>query len=212
MAMTDKERILAYLRSVSPRAASNSEIWEGTGIETRHLVYQITQELLEEGLIYGVKRKREWFFWVDGSETLPETLPRPKPAPRLTPRKFEDLARTAMSEHYNTQLAPGWVSTVHKRFRFVSPGGGVVGEAKYYRKVGSTRWAPAKSAAISELVWLLDNTGAPETFLVFGHDRKVPVRWLERYGNLVYGVEFYFLTDDGELEKLPNPARLGGAE
>ena len=36
MAMTDTERILAYLRSVSPRAATNSEILEGTGIEGRY--------------------------------------------------------------------------------------------------------------------------------------------------------------------------------
>ena len=34
--------------------------------------------------------------------------------------------------------------------------------------------------------------------------------WLERYGNLVSGVTFYFLTDDGELEKLPNPGAVGG--
>ena len=34
--------------------------------------------------------------------------------------------------------------------------------------------------------------------------------WLERYGNLVSGVTFYFLSDDGELEKLPNPGAVGG--
>jgi len=59
MAMTDRERILAYLRSVSPRAASNSEIREGTGIESRHGVYQLTQQLKQEGQIPGVKRDRE---------------------------------------------------------------------------------------------------------------------------------------------------------
>ena len=49
MAMTDRERILAFLRSVSPRGATNGEILEATGIEPRHQVYQLTQELLEEG-------------------------------------------------------------------------------------------------------------------------------------------------------------------
>ena len=56
MAMTDKERILVYLRSVSPRAATNSEILEGTGIEGRYQVYQLTQELMGEGRIHGATR------------------------------------------------------------------------------------------------------------------------------------------------------------
>jgi len=46
MAMTDRERILAYLRSVSPRAAANSEILEGTGIEGRYQVYRLTRQHL----------------------------------------------------------------------------------------------------------------------------------------------------------------------
>ena len=33
MAMTDRERVLAYLRSGSPRAVTNSEILEGTGVD-----------------------------------------------------------------------------------------------------------------------------------------------------------------------------------
>ena len=33
MAMTDTQRILAYLRSVSPRAATSSEILDGTSTE-----------------------------------------------------------------------------------------------------------------------------------------------------------------------------------
>ena len=56
MAMTDTERILVYLRSVSPRAAANSEILEGTGIQGRYQVYQLTQELMGGGRIHGVKR------------------------------------------------------------------------------------------------------------------------------------------------------------
>ncbi|HUW95202.1 MAG TPA: hypothetical protein VMW58_05405 [Anaerolineae bacterium] len=60
--MTDRERILAFLRSVSPRGATNSEIPEGTGIEGRYQVYQVyqlTQELMGEGRIHGVKRDRQ---------------------------------------------------------------------------------------------------------------------------------------------------------
>jgi len=51
-------------------------------------------------------------------------------------------------------------------------------------------------------VWLLEKTGAPATFLVFGNDRDVPTLWLERFGNLVPAVAFYFLSDDGQLDLL----------
>ena len=210
MAMTDTQRVLAYLRSVSPRAAANSEILEGTGIEGRYQLYQLTQELMGEGTIHGVKRDREWFFWVGEPEGLPEAIPTPKRRPRLSPRKFEELARRRMSEHYDEKLEPGWVGQVYKRFDFVAPYSSIVGDAMRFRRVGGTRWAPGKAAKIAEHVWLLEKTGAPETFLVFGNDRQVPVMWLERYGNLVSGVTFYFLSDDGALHELPNPGAVGG--
>lgn len=212
MAMTDEERILAFLRSVSPRAATNSEILDGTGIEGRHLVYQLTQELMEEGRIRGVKHDRQWAFWVGEPEGLPEALPTPKPRarPGLSPRKFEELARRRMGEHYGEELERGYVGQVHKQFDFVGPFGRIVGDAMHLRKVSGKRWPPGKAAAISEHVWLLEKTGAPETFLVFGNERQVPVMWLERYGNLVSGVTFFFLSDDGELEELVNLQAVGG--
>lgn len=58
MAMTDRERILAFLRSVSPRGATNSAILEATGIEGRHQVYGLTHELLQDRETHGVKRDR----------------------------------------------------------------------------------------------------------------------------------------------------------
>ena len=58
---------------------------------------------------------------------------------------------------------------------------------------------------IAERVWLLEKTGAPSTFLVFGNDRQVPNLWLERYGNLRSSVTFYFLTDGGQVEVLAPP-------
>ena len=210
MAMTDTQRVLAYLRSVSPRAAANSEILEGTGIEGRYQLYQLTQELMGEGRIHGVKRDRQWFFWVGEPEGLPEAIPIPRRRPGLSPRKFEELARQRMSEHYDEKLEPGWVGKVYKRFDFVAPYSSIVGDAMRFRRVSGTRWAPGKAAKIAEHVWLLEKTGAPETFLVFGNDRQVPVMWLERYGNLVSGVTFYFLSDDGELEELPNPGAVAG--
>jgi hypothetical protein len=46
-------------------------------------------------------------------------------------------------------------------------------------------------------------------FLVFGNDRHVPVVWLERYGTLASGVEFYFLGDDDRLDQLSGQAFQG---
>jgi hypothetical protein len=44
MAMTDTDRILAYLRSLSPKAATNSEMQEATGTEIHQGVHQLTQD------------------------------------------------------------------------------------------------------------------------------------------------------------------------
>ena len=60
---------------------------------------------------------------------------------------------------------------------------------------------------IAEHVWLLEKTNAKRKFLVFGNDRRVPERWLEKYGNLVSDVSFYFLSDDGQLEALSEQDR-----
>ena len=91
---------------------------------------------------------------------------------------------------------------IRKRFDYVSADQQVIGDAKYYTLVGRERLPPAKFATIAEHVWLLEKTGAPTQFLVFGNDRDVPLRWLERYGALARGVQFFYLSDDGHLEVL----------
>jgi hypothetical protein len=203
--MTNRERVLTYLRSISPRAATNREVRDATGIERHHEIYQLTQELMREGLIHGVQRGREWWFWVGEPDSVRLPRPIPRRRGRLKWRQFEALAQRIMSEHYGVRLESGWVGEVHRQFDFLSPDGRIVGDAKYYRRVGGTRWPPVKAATITEHVWLLERTGAPATFLVFGNDRRVPMMWLERYGNLLGDVTFYFLTDEGDLEELPKP-------
>jgi len=84
MAMTDRERILAYLRSLSSKAATNSEILEGTGIESHHEVYELTQELREGGEIHGVKGDTGWLFWVGEPEGLPEPVRTPRRPRRMS--------------------------------------------------------------------------------------------------------------------------------
>ena len=98
---------------------------------------------------------------------------------------------------------PGSVGSIPKRFDFVSPDRSIVGDAKYYTRGGTPS---GKLATISEYVWLLEKTSTAEKFLVFGNDRRVPIMWLQKYGALLSGITFYFLTDDGDLEELANPA------
>lgn len=84
----------------------------------------------------------------------------------------------------------------------VTPDRRVVGDAKYFTLAGGQRPPPAKFSIIAEHVWLLEKTGAPTTFLVFGNDRQVPELWLQRFGHFATCVDFYFLEDDGRLESL----------
>ena len=91
--------------------------------------------------------------------------------------RFEVLARRVVSEHYAAHLAPGSVPGVAKLFDFVSPDRRIVGDAKYFSLVGGVGLPAAKFSIITEHVWLLEKTSAPTTFLVFGNDRAVPVRW-----------------------------------
>jgi hypothetical protein len=88
------------------------------------------------------------------------------------------------------------------QFDYVSADKQIVGDAKCYMLVGGERLPPAKFATIAEHVWMLEKTNAPEQFLVFGNNREVPLRWLERYGALARSVGFYFLSDEGHLEVL----------
>ena len=204
--MTNRDHVLGYLRSISPRPATNAGIVEATGIKPHQQVYQLTQRLIREGLIRGQQRGRDWFFWVGEGDSAPsEPRTQPSGGP-LTARQFEALAGRVLSAHYGVPLMPRSVGRHPKQFDFVSPDRAIIGDAKYYTQGGTPS---GKLATISEYVWLLEKTGAAETFLVFGNDRRVPIMWLERHGTLLSGITFYFLTDDGDLEELVNPASEG---
>lgn len=120
----------------------------------------------------------------------------------ISPLAFEERARLVLSAYYSVELAPGTVPGIPKRFDMVSSDRQVVGDAKSYALVGGTRRPPAKLATISEYIWLLEKTGAPDTFLVFGNDRRVPELWLKDYSPLLSNVAFYFLHNDNRLEFL----------
>jgi hypothetical protein len=160
--------------------------------------------------IQGERRGNEWVFWSNESLAAQFTSPgRASPqeiaaqaGQGLTPGAFEKLAQRRMSEHFGVSLAPGTVPGVPKRFDLVSPDKAIVGDAKYYTLVRGQRLPPAKFSVIAEYVWLLEKTGAPTRFLVFGSDRQVPELWLVRCSKLVSDVGFFFLSDDGGLESL----------
>ncbi|MDP9374108.1 MAG: hypothetical protein M3Q65_16940 [Chloroflexota bacterium] len=200
--MTHAERIYNYLWSIAPDSATNGQLARQLGIASQQTVYMVTQELLRRGMIRGEQSGRTWrFYAVEPPYRSPTSA---APAQRvaqvsggLTPQAFETLARRILGDHYGVALSPGSVPGVPKLFDLVSPDGRVVGDAKYYARVG-----PARFSVIAEHVWLLEKTGAPETFLVFGNDRETPQLWLQRYGSLVFNITFYFLTDDGRLESL----------
>jgi hypothetical protein len=140
---------------------------------------------------------------------------------RLPATRFEALSRfgrlrlgtnaacrlSRLAVHYSIALAASSVPGIPKHSDFVSPDMHVVGDAKYFAPVGGVGLPPPKFSIIAEHVWLLEKTGAPTTFLVFGNNRQVPVRWLERYGELASTVTFYFLSDAGDLERLGGPGR-----
>ena len=219
MSRTHRERILDYLWSISPDYATNSQIQKATGIKSHQQVYLLTQELMYSNWIRGEQRGREWVFWADESPAIHLASPgwasrkdvTAESGERLSPPTFEELARTVMSHHFGVPLVAGEAPGVPKRFDLVSPDKDIVGDAKYFTLVRGQRLPPAKFSVIAEHVWLLEKCAATTRFLVFGNDRQMPELWLKRYGHLVSEIAFYFLTDEGELERL-EPDTAAGRE
>jgi hypothetical protein len=166
----------------------------------------ITQELRRKGTIASRRDGHEWVFFI--GESPDRLLQSPgraaygTPLPKLNAAQFEDLAREVFSRRFGAPLRPGQIAGVPKLFDLVSPDGDIVGDAKYYTLVGGQHLPPAKFSIIAEHVWLLEKTQAIHKFLIFGNDIEVPKRWLARYGHLRGEVEFYFLTDEGEIVAL----------
>ena len=203
---TNVERVLDYLWSAGPQGATNAQIRDATGVEPHQQVYMITQELKRKNKIKSRREGREWVFFI--GDTPDELLQSPgraapsTPLPKLNAAQFEDLARQVFSQRFGVPLRSGQVAGVPKLFDLVSPDGDIVGDAKYYTLVGGQHLPPAKFSIIAEHVWLLEKTQARSKFLVFGNDIDVPKRWLARYGHLRGDVAFYFLTDEGVIEKI----------
>jgi hypothetical protein len=199
------------LERIAPRAATNADISRFAQVQPHQTVFMITRKLVNEGRLKAGRNGREWRFWIDreGSARTQQPLP-PIPAPSASDiaisgtaaRSFEELAREVMSAHYGTRLSPRQLTGVPKTFDLVSADATIVGDAKHFSLVQGTMLPPAKFSIIAEHVWLLERTGCAHPFLVFGNDRRVPMRWLEKYGHLRQRVEFFFVDGDGRLTAL----------
>jgi hypothetical protein len=203
--MTYAERLLDYLWSIAPDGATNGQLARDLGIRSQQTVYMLTQELVRAGRIRGARSGATWVFRT-GEDAAASLAAKPRWAIDMRPaERFEALARNALANHFGVVLSENMVTGVRKRFAFVSPDRQVVGDGTYFGRVDGVGLPPAKFSIIAEHVWLLEKTGAPTTFIVFGNDREIPMRWLERFGQLASTLTFFFLTDDGELERLPTP-------
>jgi hypothetical protein len=116
--------------------------------------------------------------------------------------EFENYAREQMSIMFGTELRSGKTKEVQKLFDFMSYDKTIIGDAKYFTMVRGKVNPPGKFSVIAEHVWLLEKTNAKTKFLIFGNDERVPIKWLEKYGNLVSNVDFYFLNESGKIDNL----------
>jgi hypothetical protein len=121
-------------------------------------------------------------------------------------KQFEELARSTMSKFLGVTLSEKRIGAFPKKFDMVSQDGRLVGDAKFLTLVHGTDLPPAKFMEIAGHVWLLEKIPAERRFLAFGNQRKVPVWWLRKYGELVRDVEFYFIDEKANVEQLKYPA------
>ena len=117
-------------------------------------------------------------------------------------KEFQSLAQNVMSQSLGVRLTEGSPSGFPKKFDMLSSDQQIVGDAKFLTLVQGKKVPPAKFMEIAGHVWLLERVPAKHRFLIFGNDRRVPGWWLMKYGALVHTVEFYFLGQDGRVEKL----------
>jgi len=117
-------------------------------------------------------------------------------------KEFQNFALFTMQRFFETRLSEKNPKGFPKRFEMVSDDEQIIGDAKYLTLVGGVKLPPAKFMEISGHVWLLEHVPARHRFLVFGNQKDVSLMWLRKYGSLVNWVDFYFLSNEGDLELL----------
>jgi hypothetical protein len=138
--MTNRDRVIEFLRRVAPDEASNADILSGVGIKPHQQIFRITNQLVSEGLIRGRKLGKEWVFtWGGGPppERFSMNPLKVEPTPKVlsgiyvTAIDFGRQAQVALSCHFGAALKAGEVPPVPKRFDLISRDRTIVGDAKF---------------------------------------------------------------------------------
>lgn len=122
-------------------------------------------------------------------------------------RMFEALAAERLSQLYGVKLFRGVQVQIRLKdggvlkrvFDLASADGRIVGEVM---KLNFGKTPAARFPAIAEHVWLLEKVEAEVKFIVLGGDARVPRLWLKKYGALAGNVDFYHISDDGQVRRL----------
>jgi hypothetical protein len=117
-------------------------------------------------------------------------------------KEFEELARKVMTRYFGIELVEKNPKGFPKRFDMVSTDENTIGDAKYLTLVHRRKFPPAKMMEIAGHVWLLEKVNAKTRFLVFGNQRSVPEKWLEKYGKYARNIDFYFIDAHENVEKM----------
>lgn len=117
-------------------------------------------------------------------------------------KEFEESARRVMTQHFGVKLVEKNPRGFPKRFDMVSADENIIGDAKYLTLVQRRKFPPAKMMEIAGHVWLLEKVNAKTRFLVFGNQRSVPEKWLEKYGSYAQNIDFYFIDAHDNVEKM----------
>lgn len=120
--------------------------------------------------------------------------------PQDTAETLADQARDALRHAHGVPFAAASPAPLRAPLALVSGDGRIVGDALYGVRHHRGRVAPARIAAISERVWLLERTPAEERILVFLATDPAPREWLRRYGHVQRGVRFLALGRGGLAE------------
>jgi hypothetical protein len=213
--MVNQDVILEYLNNNPQKAYCDDCLSERLYIKPRQQVNQICRKLAQEKRIHRNKSECSScanYKLVNSNNVVASktSLPKIKEEKDITAKgkqgmrwkDFEHFARQTMSKFYRVQLAERKLPDIPKRFDMVSSDGTIVGDAQFLSLVRGENLPPAKYMEISGHVWLLEHVSAKKRFLVFGNQREVPEGWLKKYGEIVKGIEFYFLHETGELARL----------
>ena len=141
--MTNRDKVIAYLRSVHPAEAKNGEILRATGIKQHQQVFPITQALLRERVVEGRQgrdRSREWTFrWAGGNADASSALElRPvRPGESTTEQgRLSDGPTAGWIGETSVSIAPQGGSEKRRTWITVGPDGRLVIPIEFRRALG----------------------------------------------------------------------------